>query len=98
MGTKEEQLAATEGTFAYHTVSHNHSFRSMDCTSKLLQKALEPKFKCARTKAKAIIANLFAPHCLSELQSDLERYSFVSIMTEASNHKEIKIFPILIMI
>jgi hypothetical protein len=35
IGNKEEQLAATEGAFAYHTVSHDHSFRSMDCTSKL---------------------------------------------------------------
>src|SRR5436190_22214088 len=30
MGSKEELLAAIEGTFAYYTVCHNHSFRSMD--------------------------------------------------------------------
>jgi hypothetical protein len=37
IGNKEDQLAATEGDFTYHRVSHNHGFRSMDCTSKRLQ-------------------------------------------------------------
>jgi hypothetical protein len=32
VGDKDAQLAATEGDFTYHGVSHNHSFRSMDCT------------------------------------------------------------------
>jgi hypothetical protein len=58
IGNKEEQLATTEGAFAYHTVSHIHSFRSTDPTSKLLQLTLEPKFACAHTKAEAIILNV----------------------------------------
>ena len=33
MGDKEKTLACQEGTLAYHTIQHNHSFRSMDCTS-----------------------------------------------------------------
>lgn len=37
VGNKEQKLAAIEGVFAYHTVVHNQSFRSMDCLSKLLQ-------------------------------------------------------------
>lgn len=96
MGPKEELLAAIEGTFAYHTVCHNHSFRSMDCTSKLLQTTLEPKFSCARTKAEAIVTNIFAPNILNILHCNLKQCTFVSVLTDASNHKEIKLFPVLI--
>jgi hypothetical protein len=42
-GEKELKLASTEGTFAYHAVPHNQTFRSMDCTSKLIQCVFEPK-------------------------------------------------------
>ena len=68
----------------------------MDCTSKLLQVAFEPKFTCARTKAEAIILHVFMPYALRTLQSDLEKCSFVSILTAASNHKKVKLFPILV--
>lgn len=34
-GTNEKKLAVMEGTFAFHTIIHNQSFRSMDCTTKL---------------------------------------------------------------
>src|SRR5882757_2893349 len=54
LGSDEQKLAAAEGTFAYHTVQHNHSFRSMDCTSKLVKKIYDPKFAMARTKSEAI--------------------------------------------
>jgi len=36
-GSKELELAAQEGLLAYHTLKHGHSFRSMDCTSKILK-------------------------------------------------------------
>jgi hypothetical protein len=50
IGNKEEQFAAAEGPFACHSVSHIHNFRSMDCTSKLLQITLEPKFAVIRKR------------------------------------------------
>ena len=31
MGDSEQKLAAAEGTWAYHIVQHNQSFRSTDC-------------------------------------------------------------------
>lgn len=37
------RLFRIELTFCYHNVLHNFSFRSMDCTSKLLKKCIEPK-------------------------------------------------------
>jgi hypothetical protein len=32
----ERNLAADEATFAYHVCMHNQSFRSMDCTLKII--------------------------------------------------------------
>lgn len=34
----EDQLAAAEATMAFHTVRHHHSYKSNDCTSKLVSK------------------------------------------------------------
>ena len=36
------------------------------------------------------------PYALRTLQSDLKKCSFVSILTDASNHKKVKLFPILV--
>jgi hypothetical protein len=44
IGGKEFDLAAKEGTFSFHTVAHNQSFQSMDCTSTIIGKLFEPKF------------------------------------------------------
>jgi hypothetical protein len=42
----EINLAAYEATFAYHVCMHNQSFRSMDCTSKIIWKLYDKKFTC----------------------------------------------------
>jgi hypothetical protein len=68
-------------------------FRYLNCTSKLLQITLDPKFVCAHTKVEAIILNVYEAHTLNVLHSDLER---LHILTDTSNHKEIKIFPVLV--
>lgn len=60
MNKKEIQLAATEGVFAFHTVKHSFSLRSVDCLSKLLKKVLDPGFASARTKTQAIVENVLA--------------------------------------
>lgn len=96
LGNEEAKLSAAEGTFAYHTVCHNHSYSSMDCTSKLIKRMYDPKFGCARTKAEAIVNNILAPWCKKVLKEELETINFVSVSIDTSNHKSIKIFPILI--
>jgi hypothetical protein len=58
--------------------------------------ALEPKFACARTKAEVIILNVYEPHALNVLHCDMEKATIISVLTDASNHKEIKIFPVLV--
>lgn len=53
--SSEKHLALSELVFAYHTVVHSQSFRSMDCTSSIIQKLFEKKFTCSRTKCTAIV-------------------------------------------
>lgn len=37
VGSKEAERTQAEGIWAFHTVNHNQSFASMDCTSKLIR-------------------------------------------------------------
>jgi len=55
------QIAAKEAVFAFHTVKHDHSFRSADCTSKLIQQCFEKKYSCSRTKTSAVVTNVLHP-------------------------------------
>jgi hypothetical protein len=41
-----KHTAAKEGLFAFHTIKHNHSFRSMECTSSMIRRLHEEKFSC----------------------------------------------------
>lgn len=95
-GTKEKELAIAEAVYVFHTMAHNQTFRSLDCTSKLVRGLFEPKFSCARTKAEAIVKNVFAPYTIQELLRDLENIKFLALFTDSSNHKDIKLFPVLI--
>lgn len=95
-GEVEKNLAAAEGVTAYHTVMHNHSFRSMDCSSELNRILYNKKFHCARTKAEAIIRNVFQVYAQENLKSDLEAAKFVTLLSDASNHKDTKLYPVLV--
>nr|CAD2197572.1 unnamed protein product [Meloidogyne enterolobii] len=60
LGTIDMQVAAAEGTWAYHVAKHHQSFASTDCASSLF-KVLFPasdvakKYGCAQDKTAAII-------------------------------------------
>lgn len=97
MSKSDLQNAACEGVWAYHVISSNYSFRSSDCASKIIRLCfgVMPQFHCARTKCEAIVTNVFAPYVLQELQNDFTDCHFVSLMTDASNHGNIKMFPVL---
>lgn len=93
---EEFNLAIQEGTFAYHTVFHNQSFRSMDCTSNLVKTFYNKKFTCARTKCESIVKNVFAPWAHSELVKALSIANFVSLSIDTSNHGDTKLLPIIV--
>lgn len=95
-GSNEKKLAATEGLFAYHIIRHNQSFRSADCMSKIVKKVFEPKYSSGRTKTEAIIKKVFLPMVLEKLDQDVNPVKFITVLSDASNHKDMKIFPLLI--
>lgn len=91
------QIAACEGVWAYHVINSNHSFRSADCASKIIRSCFQMvKFSCARTKCESIATGVFAPYVFQELQKDITACKFASIMTDASNHGNIKMFPVVV--
>lgn len=90
-------VAACEGVWAFHTVKSNYSFRSSDCASKIFRECFEMlKFTCSRTKCESIVANVFAPIALDQLKKDLTEAKFVTLLTDASNHGNIKTLPIVV--
>lgn len=88
-------VAAYEGVWAFNVIEANHSFLSSDCASKLFRTCFEMrKFHCARTKCEAIVTNVFSPYANEILQKDLSQRNFVCISTDASNHGNIKMMPV----
>lgn len=92
----EKKLAIAEGTMAYHAICHNQSFRSMDCTSNLIRKLFNSSFTCARTKCERIVVSVFKKFSDDLLEADLKETNFVTILSDASNHNELKLYPVLI--
>ena len=68
----------------------------MDCTTYLQKKFADKNFSCARTKCEAIVTNIFAPWALEELINDLKSVDFVTVSCDTSNHKHIKLLPIVV--
>lgn len=90
------QCAAKEATFAYHTAQHELSFKTSDCTSKLIKKLFEPKFSAARTKTEAVIVNVISPYIFNVVLEDLNTVNFITITIDSSNRKDIKLTPIVV--
>ena len=96
--TRDYKAAAAEGTWACHTVEHQQSFHSNDCTSQLF-KAIFPdsdiakKFVSARTKIACIITDILVPYAQKKLLPDLGTQPF-PILVDASNHNKVKLFSL----
>lgn len=95
--TLDLQTAAQEGTWAFHIISANQSFASSDCATQIFQKCFDlKKFSCSQKKCQTIITNVFAPHVEELTQRDLKQCNFATVYTDASNHGNIKLFPVLV--
>lgn len=93
----DSHVAAMEGVWAYHVINSNNSFKSSDCATKIFKSCFKlEKFSCSQKKCQAIVTNVFAPHAQQLLEQDLDRCNYVSIYTDASNHGNIKLFPVLV--
>jgi hypothetical protein len=78
----EKQLlqAAQEATFAYHTAVHNHSFKSMGCTTTIVGKLFNDKFTCSQTKCTAIITDVIVPFATKQVLQELKEAHFISVL------------------
>lgn len=95
--TLDTYSAAMEGVWAYHVINANHSFRSSNCATKIFKSCFKmKKFSCSENKCQAIVTNVFAPHSKQMLEQQLKDCHYVSVYTDASNHGNIKLFPVLV--
>jgi hypothetical protein len=90
-------LAACEATFVYHTIIHNHSFRSMSCISELIRQCLnDKKFTCAKIKTREIVVSVICPYIVDNTLKELSSANYVSVLIKSSNHKAIKLVPVVV--
>jgi hypothetical protein len=89
-------IAVHGGTFAFHTVQHHQSFKSMDCSSSLIKRFFKPKFTCSRTKVDAIIKHVISLWAYEEVTEEIKKTSFVTVLADTSNHGHVKLLPILL--
>jgi hypothetical protein len=67
-----KHIAGEEGLFAFHTIKHNHSFRSMDCTSSVIRRLNEEESSYGRTKCESIAVNVLAPFAMQQIFGEFE--------------------------
>jgi hypothetical protein len=91
----ELQTAATELAYTYHVAKHGIAFRTTECSSSLFALMFDKNYQCAKTKSAAIATNVIGPMITEEVKSDLESMSFLTLMTDASNRKDVKLLPVL---
>lgn len=98
---KDDNTAA-ELALTYHTVKHNLSYNSMDCTVKLnkiiyANSPASSGIRLARTKMEAIVTEVLGPYALQNVIEDLNKENlFFCLQTDASNKKNIKLFPLVV--
>jgi hypothetical protein len=58
----------------------------MDCTTTIVKKLLNDKFRCSQTKCKAIITTGIAPFVTKQTDEELKEARFISVLIDSSNH------------
>lgn len=98
----KENVVASELALIYHTVKHNLSYNSMDCTIKLnriiyVNSATATGIHLARTKMEALATEVLGPYSLQKVIDAINTDNlFYCLQTDASNKKNIKLFPLVI--
>lgn len=98
----QENVTAAELALTYHTVKHNLSYNSMDCTVKLnkiiyVNSTTASSIRLARTKMEALVTEVLGPYAIQNVIDDLNTDNlFYCLQTDASNKKNIKLFPLVV--
>lgn len=61
-----------------------------------MQTCFEQKFRCARTKCVVTFTDIFAPFSLTEIEKHSKDALYITLLTDTSNHRNVKLFPVLI--
>lgn len=101
LDTEQEKIEAAEITKIYHDAKHTHSFNSVNCDAKISSTVfsdskIAAKLSLARTKASCFAHNVLDPASLESSIKELTQGTFFDLSTDASNHGNIKLFPILV--
>lgn len=80
--TCDDKISASELALTYHTVKHNLSYNSMDCTVKLnkiiyADSKTALNMKLGRTKMEALVNEVLGPYALQTLLNDLNAPNFI---------------------
>lgn len=69
----------------------------MSCTSELIRQCLnDKKFTCAKTKTREIVVNVICPYIVDNTLKELSFANYVSVLVDGSNHKAIKLVPVVV--
>lgn len=98
----KDNVTAAELALTYHTIKHNLSYTSMDCTVKLnkiiyVNSSTATSIRLARTKMEALVTEVLGPYALQNVIDDLNSDNlYFCLQTDASNKKNIKLFPLVV--
>jgi hypothetical protein len=54
----------------------------------------DKKFTCAKTKTREIVVNVICPYIVDITSKELSSSNYVSVLIDGSNHKAIKLVPV----
>lgn len=94
--TQAQATAAKELGYTYHVATHGISYNSTNCSSSLFQTLFDKNYRCKSTKTAALVKNVIAPIITSQVKQDIEKMSFITLMTDASNRQDVKLLPVLL--
>jgi hypothetical protein len=91
-----KHTAAEAELFAFHTIKHNHSFRSIDCIPTVIRRLHEEDLSCGQTKYESTVVNVLAPFAMQQILEELESVMYLTVMVDTSNQKNLKLVPVLV--
>lgn len=97
----DENITAVELALTFHTVKHNLSYNSMNCKNKLKRilftdSKIANKIRSGITKMEALVTEVLGPYYVETVINDLNNHLFLCLQTDASNKKNIKLFPLVV--